>query len=64
MNVKPNEDYYQLINNLRYYCNKINKELSSEIENYKILKTDYEDKVNHLIEHLTQIYHSKTENNG
>ena len=55
---KPNEDYKQLINNLRDICNLINEELLSEIENYNILQTHYEDKVNHLIEHLIQIYHT------
>ena len=55
---KPNEDYKQLINNLRYICNKINIELTSEIEHYNTSKINYEDKVNHLIEHLIQICHT------
>jgi hypothetical protein len=54
---KPNENYMRLIDNLKYICNKLRLEFSSEVKNYKILKTEYESKINHLIDHLIKITH-------
>jgi hypothetical protein len=52
---KPGEDYKELINNLRYICRKINSELLQEIDNYNMLKKDYESKINNLINKLINI---------